>query len=104
MNSLGSAIPVTRVHEMHETGEGDGIRGSEYILVNYDRESSVFMTGLSLEHRGSCAVSTSAAAVPVVNGSIAVTENCVRPGMSAGEAATKQSRPAHGAMARNVEQ
>ena len=49
---------MVRVHAMHETCEEDDAGGSGHILVNYDRESSVFMTGLSLEPRGSGAVNT----------------------------------------------
>ena len=73
MTSLGNAIPVVRVHAVHEAGKDGGEGGSGHILVIYDHESSVFTTGMSLGPSGSCAVSTSAAAVLVVNGSIAVT-------------------------------
>ena len=46
---------------MHEGFEEDGTGGSGHILVNYECESSVVMTGLSLEPRGSGAVNTVAA-------------------------------------------
>ena len=46
-----------------------GTGGSGHVLVDGGRESSVFMTGLSLELRGSCVVSTVAAAgIPSVMG------------------------------------
>ena len=49
--------------------EEAGAGGSGRVLVNNGRESSVFMTGLSLELRGSCAVSIVAAAgIPSVTG------------------------------------
>ena len=48
---------------MHEAGEEDKAGGSGHILVNYDRESSVFMMGLSLGTTGSSAVNTVAANV-----------------------------------------
>ena len=60
-SSLGNAIPVARVHAMHEACEEEGAGGSRHILVNYDRKSSVFITGLSLGPRGSGAVNTVAA-------------------------------------------
>lgn len=71
VNRLGNTIPVFRVHKMRETDEDHGAGDSGHVLVDYDRESSVFMKGLSLGTRGSCTVSTSAAVVPVVRGSIA---------------------------------
>ena len=81
MNSLGKPIPVsTQYTRLARVGVG----GSGHILVNYDCESSVFMAGLPPGPRGSCAANTSAAAVPVVNGSIAATEKGVRLGTSAG--------------------
>ena len=49
---------MVRVHAMHKGCEEDGAGGSGHILANYDRESSVFMTGLSLGPRGSGAVNT----------------------------------------------
>ena len=52
---------MVRVHAMHESCDKDGAGGSGYIQVNYDRESSVFMTGLSFGPRGSGAVDTVAA-------------------------------------------
>ena len=62
MNSLGKAIPVVRIHATQEAGECDGAGGAKHIiLINCDREFSVFIAGLSLRPRGSCAVSTSAA-------------------------------------------
>ena len=67
-----NAIPVVRVHPIHEAVEDDGAGGSGHILINCDRESFIFMAGLPLGLRGSCAANTSAAVVPVVNGSIAV--------------------------------
>ena len=51
-NSLGNAVPVVRVHAMHEGCEEGGAGGSGRILVNYDRESSGLMTGLSLRAQG----------------------------------------------------
>ena len=44
---------MVRVHAIHEGCGEDGAGGSGHILVNYDRESSVVMTGLSLGPRGS---------------------------------------------------
>ena len=52
---------MVRVHAMHDVCEEDGAWGSGYILVNYDREFSVDMTGLALGPRGSGAVNTVAA-------------------------------------------
>ena len=52
---------MVRVHVMHESCEEDGAGGSGHILVNYDLEFSVFITGLSLGPRGSGAVNTVAA-------------------------------------------
>ena len=51
---------MVRVHAIHEGCGEDGAGGSGHILVNYDRESSVVMTGLSLGPRGSGAVNTMA--------------------------------------------
>ena len=51
-------MPVARVHAMQEGCEEDGAGGSGHILANYDRKSSVVMTGLSLGPRGSGAVNT----------------------------------------------
>ena len=76
---------MVRVHAMHEGCEEDGAGGSGHILVNYDRESSVFMTGLSFEPRGSGAstpwhrVGTRSFAGPPL-----ALEKGVRPGTSAG--------------------
>ena len=55
------AVPAVRVHAIHEGGGEDGAGGSGHILVNYDREASVVMTGLSLGPRGSGAVKAVAA-------------------------------------------
>ena len=52
---------MIRVHAIHESCGEDGAGGSGHILVNYDRESSVVMTGLSGGPRGSGAVNTVAA-------------------------------------------
>ena len=52
---------MVRVHAILESCGEDGAGGSGHILVNYDRESSVVMTGLSLGPRGSGAVNTVAA-------------------------------------------
>ena len=52
---------MARVHAIHEGCGEDGAGGSGHILGNYDRESSVVMTGLSLGPRGSGAVNTVAA-------------------------------------------
>ena len=49
------------VHAIHEGCGENGAGGSGHILVNYDRESSVFMKELSLGPRGSGAVNTVAA-------------------------------------------
>ena len=46
---------------MREVGEDDGAGCSGHVLVDRDRESSVFGTGLSLELGGSGAVNTVAA-------------------------------------------
>ena len=51
---------MARVHAIREAGEDDGA-GSEHVLVDCDRESSVFRTRLSLELRGSGTVNTMAA-------------------------------------------
>ena len=52
---------MVRVHAIHKGCEEDGARGSGHILVNYDRELSVVMTGLPLGPRGRGAVNTVAA-------------------------------------------
>ena len=52
---------MVRVHAIHEGRGEDGAGGSGHVLVNYDRESSVVMAGLSLGPRGSGAVNTVAA-------------------------------------------
>ena len=49
---------MVRVHAIHDGCGEDGAGGSGHILVNYDRESPVIMTGLSLGPRGSGAVNT----------------------------------------------
>ena len=49
---------MVRVRAIHEGCKEDGAGGSGHILVNYDRESSVVMAGLSLGPRGSRAVNT----------------------------------------------
>ena len=54
-------VPVVLVHAIHESCGEDGARGSGHIMVNYDRESSVVMMGLSPAPRGSGAVNTVAA-------------------------------------------
>ena len=48
MESLENDTLAVHVHAVYGAGEDDGVGGSGHILVNYDRESSVFMTGLSL--------------------------------------------------------
>ena len=103
--SLRNVVPVVRIHEMYEGCEEGGAGGSGHILVNYDRESSVLMTGLSLGPRGSGAVKTVAASgdPPFASPPLAL-ENSVRPGTSAGGAANKQAGRAQGAMARHVKQ
>ena len=54
--------------------EDDGTGGPWHVLVDGGRESSVFMTGLSLELRGRCVVSTSGSGRdPVDHGSKAAT-------------------------------
>ena len=52
---------MVRAHAIHEGCREDGAGGSGHILVNYDRETSVGTTGLSLGPRGSGAVNTVAA-------------------------------------------
>ena len=52
---------MVRALAMHENCDEDGAGGSGHILVNYDGESCVVMTGLSLGPRGSGAVNTVAA-------------------------------------------
>ena len=49
---------MVRVHAMHEACEKYEEGGSGHFLVNYDRESSAFRTGLSLAPAGSGAVNT----------------------------------------------
>ena len=49
---------MVRVHALHEVCEEHGAGGSGHILVSYDREYSVDMTGLSLGPTGSGAVNT----------------------------------------------
>ena len=46
---------------MRQAGEDDGAGCSEHVLVDCDRESSVCMTGLFLEVRGSGAVNNQVA-------------------------------------------
>ena len=90
---------------MNEGCEEDKAGGSGHILVNYDRESSVFMAGLSLAIRGSGAVNTVAACrKPPFAGPPLSLENRVRHGTSAGRAANTLARRAQGATARNVKQ
>ena len=75
---------MVRVHAIHDGWEEDGAGGSGHILVNYDRESSVVMTGLSLGPRGSGAVNTVAAiGNPPCAGPPLALEKGVRPGTSA---------------------
>ena len=59
--SLDYAGPVVRVHTMREAGEDDRAGGSGHALIDCDRESSSFRTGLPLDLRGSGAVCTTAA-------------------------------------------
>ena len=81
---------MVRVHAMHEGCKEHGAGGSGHILVNYDCESSVFMTGLSLGPRGSGAVNTVAASGnPSFAGPPLALAKCERPGTSAGGAAVK---------------
>ena len=75
---------MVRVHAIHEGCEEDGAGGSGHILVNYDRESSVVMTELSLGPRGSGAVNTVAASGnPSVAGPPLALEKLDRPRTSA---------------------
>ena len=53
---------MARVFASGEAWGVGGARGKGRILLNGGRESSVFTTGLSLELRGSCVVSTAATA------------------------------------------
>ena len=81
---------MVRVHAIHESCGEDGAGGSGHILVNYDRESSVVMTGLSLGPRGSGAVNTVAASGnPSFAGPPLALEKRARPKTSAGGAADK---------------
>ena len=81
---------MVRVHAIHEGCEEDAAGGSGHFLVNYDRESSVVMTGLSLEPRGSGAVNTVAASGnPSFAGPTLALEKRVRPRTSAGGAGDK---------------
>ena len=83
-------MPVFRVHAIHEGCEEDGAGGSGHILVNYVRESSVVMTGLSLGPRGRGAVNTVVASGnPSFAGPPLALEKRVRPRTSAGEATDK---------------
>ena len=81
---------MVRVYAMQVSCEEDGAGGPGHILVHYDCESSVFMTGLSLGPRGSGAVNTVAASG---NRSFAgpplALQKRVRPRTSAGGAADK---------------
>ena len=52
---------MVRIYATHEGCEEDRTGGLGHILINYDRESSVFMTGLSFGPRGGGAVNTAAA-------------------------------------------
>ena len=52
---------MVRVRAIHEGCEEDEAGGSGHTQVNYDRESSVVMTGLFLGPRGSGAVNSVAA-------------------------------------------
>ena len=52
---------MVRVYAIHEGCGEDGAGRSGHILANYDHESSVVTTGLSLGPRGSGAVNTVAA-------------------------------------------
>ena len=81
---------MVRVHAIHEGCEEDGAGGSGHILVNYDRESTLVMTGLSLGPRGSGAVNTVAASGnPSLAGPPLALEKRARPKTSAGGAADK---------------
>ena len=81
---------MVRVHAVHEGCEEDGAGGSGHVLVSYDRESSVVMTGLSLGPRGSGAVKTVAASGnPSLAGPPMALETRARPTTSAGGAADK---------------
>ena len=44
---------MVHVHAMHETCEEDGAGGSGHILIDYDHESPVVMTGITIELRRS---------------------------------------------------
>ena len=81
---------MVRVHAIHESCGEDGAGGSGHILVNYDRESSIVMTGLSLGPRGSGAVNTVAAnGNPSLAGPPLALEKRERPRTSAGGATDK---------------
>ena len=81
---------MVRVHAMHEGCEGAGAGGPGHILVNYDREFSVVMTGLSHGPRGSGAVNTVAAnGNPSFAGPPLALEKRVRSRTSAGGTADK---------------
>ena len=96
---------MVRVHAIDEGCQEDGAVGSGHILVNYDRESSVVLTGLSLGPRGSGAVKTVAASGnPSFAGPPLALEKRVRLRTSEGGAADKQARRAQDAMARNWNQ
>ena len=74
----------------NEGCEENGAGGLGHILVNYDRESSVVMAGLSLGPRSSGAVNTVAASGnPSFAGPPLALQKGVRPGTSAGGAADK---------------
>ena len=81
---------MIRVRAIHESCGEDGAGGSGHILVNYDRESSVVMTGLSLGPRGRGAVNTVVASGnPSFAGPPLALEKRARPKTSAGGAADK---------------
>ena len=81
---------MVRVRSIYEGYVEDGAGGSGHILVNYDRESSVVMTGLSLGPRGSGAVNTVAArGNPSFAGPPLALDKRARPRKSAGGVADK---------------
>ena len=89
---------------MHEACEEDGTGDSGHILVIYDRESSVVLTGLPLGPRGSGAANTVAASGnSSFEGPPPALEKGIRARTRSGGAADKYSRRAQSAMARNVQ-
>ena len=93
---------MVHVHAIHEVSEEDGAGGSGHILINYDCERSVVMSGWSLGPRSSGAVNiVSANGNPSFAGPPLALEKRVRLRTSAGGAANEWARRAQDAMARN---